>query len=145
MSILSTHDIEQSISIIEDGYARAIAEYGEDGRYIWPELSFALQSEGLRYYPTHCTVMPEPGRPMQLPHNNRDDYNLDEIAKLVNDRLADNGHNKQITLDWWVLHDGVWLELIGKACDFLDQPIKPREFHFYFNMANTRGGQMNWR
>lgn len=146
MSILNTQDIENDISVIEHGYSRAITEYGSVGRTLWPELYRTLQQEGLQFHPADTNLfVRNPGEPLRIPHNNSDDYNLDEIARLTNSRILDSGDATQITLDWFMIHDGVWLELIGKWYNFNERFAKQHEFHFYFNMTNMERGQFNWR
>lgn len=145
MSILNTQDIEENISVIEDGYGRAVAEYGEDGGMLWTAVNRALLQVGFNYTPANQSLIGwMGGQPVKAPHNNRDDYNLDEIADCANQYLTDNLYSFGILFDWFevIFGDGdSWLKLIGKYSSLRCSVAKAHEIILYYKVSSLEAGK----
>lgn len=146
MSILNVNDIEENISVIEDGYGRAVAEYGEEGGILWTTVNRALLQVGFNYTPANQTLMGWlGGQPVKAPHNNRDDYNLDEIANCANQYLMDDLYSFGIIFDWFEIIFGdsdSWLKLIGKYSSFRSTAAKAHEIILYYKVSNIGGDNL---
>ena len=137
MSILNTQDIERDVSIIEDGYGRAIMDFGESGGVLWIAVAEALRQHGLQYYAAAENVIGfNPAEPRRIhPHNNYDDYNLDEIARTANDYLLDNMYTEAVGFDWFEITDS-WLKLTGKYAKMRSCSEKLNRITLYYNIEN---------
>lgn len=139
MSILNVHDIERDISIIEDGYGRAIQEYGDVGGILWTAMWHALANIGFRYEPAARSYF---DGQIRNPHNNLDDYNFQEITQWTNQWLYSNGYNMQMSFDWFEILMPDWVKFIGKFWTMDvgtgSAALKPGEFNLYYNINNIQ-------
>ena len=122
MSILNTQDINDDLSVIEDGYGMAIKMYGTVGGFIWIALLAALREVGLKRIESTHTFGIAPDSP---------EYNFDELRSCANTHLESYCHGLHIVIDYFKIIDES-LVLIGRYYN-LTNSTERDEFELYFN------------